>query len=140
MLQSKTEIEVRYVETDQMGIVHHSNYVVWCELGRTHLIQKLGFTYTELEETGIVSPVINIDLRYRFPVHYGDAPTLYTWIESYDGVRVVYGYSIVNNKGEQCADGTSSHVCVKKDTFRPISIKKHLPEWHQVYEKNKKKT
>ncbi|RSL33275.1 acyl-CoA thioesterase [Salibacterium salarium] len=138
MLHSTTEIEVRYAETDQMGIVHHSNYIVWCELGRTHLIKQLGFTYTELEESGIVSPVINVDLHYRIAVRYGETPTLYTWIESYDGVRVIYGYSIKNEKGELCADGTSSHVCVKQDTFRPISIKKHLPEWHQVYEKHKK--
>ncbi|MFZ4452489.1 acyl-CoA thioesterase [Salibacterium aidingense] len=137
MTESVTEIEVRYAETDQMGIVHHSNYIVWCELGRTHFIHKLGFSYEELEAAGIVSPVIQVDLHYKLPVRYGDTVLLYTWIEKYDGIRVVYGYSITNGQGEQCAEGTSSHVCVNKTTFRPLSIKKHLPEWHQAYEKNK---
>ncbi|MFB4164186.1 acyl-CoA thioesterase [Alteribacillus sp. JSM 102045] len=135
---AETEIDVRYAETDQMGVVHHSNYIVWCELGRTKLIKELGFDYRDLEDSGIVSPVINIDLNYKFPAHFGETITLSTWIDSYDGIRVVYGYKVVNEKGQLCAEGNSSHVCVKKETFRPVSIKKQLPDWHVAYEKYKK--
>ncbi|SFL74404.1 acyl-CoA thioesterase [Salibacterium qingdaonense] len=138
MEEAVTDIEVRYVETDQMGIVHHSNYVVWCELGRTHLIKKLGFTYKELEDAGIISPVTNIDLHYKIPVRYGDKVKLHTWIEKYDGVRVIYGYSIINGEGRRCAEGTSTHVCVDQKSFRPLSIRKHLPAWHEAYEWYKK--
>ncbi|MGY4689932.1 acyl-CoA thioesterase [Salibacterium sp. K-3] len=137
MIEAVTEIEVRYAETDQMGIVHHSNYVVWCELGRTHLIQKLGFTYKELEESGIVSPVVHIDLHYKTPIQYGDQVQLHTWIEKYDGLRVIYGYRVMNQAGDRCAEGTSTHVCVDQQTFRPLSIKKHLPSWHEAYERHK---
>ncbi|SFP98545.1 acyl-CoA thioesterase [Salibacterium halotolerans] len=138
MKETVTDIEVRYVETDQMGIVHHSNYVVWCELGRTHLIKEFGFTYKELEDAGIISPVIHVDLHYKTPVRYGDQVKLHTWIETYDGVRVVYGYSIINGDGGRCAEGTSTHVCVDQESFRPLSIKKHLPDWHEAYEMHKK--
>lgn len=137
MIISKVEIDVRYAETDQMGVVHHSNYIVWCELGRTRLIKELGFDYSELEETGILSPVININLDYKHPAHFGETVKLSTWVEAYDGVRVIYGYEIVNHNEQLCARGKSSHVCVKKDSFRPVSIKKHLPEWHEAYEKHK---
>ncbi|MFB5663082.1 acyl-CoA thioesterase [Alteribacillus sp. HJP-4] len=137
MFFESTSIEVRYAETDQMGVVHHSNYLVWCELGRTQFIRKLGFEYKELEESGILSPVINFNLDYKAAAVYGETVTLDTWLENYNGVKVMYSYDIRNEKGAQCAAGTSSHVCVKKDSFRPVSIKKHLPKWHVAYEKVK---
>ncbi|WP_240375448.1 acyl-CoA thioesterase [Bacillus piscicola] len=138
MLTAETNIEVRYAETDQMGVVHHANYIVWCELGRTALIRELGFDYSVLEKEGILSPVINVNLDYKHPTHYGESVTLFTWIDQYNGIRVVYGYEVLNESGVSCASGTSSHVCVKKDSFRPFSIKKHLPEWHEAYERHKK--
>lgn len=138
MLVSTREIEVRYAETDQMGVVYHANYLVWMELGRTSLIQELGFNYAELEADGIISPVMDIQASYKTPVRYGEKATVKTWIEEYDGLRVVYGYEILTEKGEVAVTGTSKHVCVKKDTFRPISIKRKYPDWHQAYEEAKK--
>ncbi|WP_026672122.1 acyl-CoA thioesterase [Alkalihalobacterium bogoriense] len=135
---SRIPVEVRYAETDQMGIVHHSSYVVWCELGRTALIRELGFSYAQMEADGVLAPVLNINLNYKHTTKYGETVTVHTWIEAYDGLRVTYGYDIVNEKGETCVSGTSLHVCVKKETFRPISIRKQLPEWHEVYEREKK--
>lgn len=135
---SEHKIEVRYAETDQMGIVYHANYLIWMEMGRTRLIRDLGFNYAAMETDGILSPVIDIQASYKLPVRYGEVATIKTWIESYDGVRVVYGYEIFNEKNELSVTGQSSHVCVKKESFRPISIKRLLPEWHEAYEKNKK--
>ncbi|WP_100399123.1 acyl-CoA thioesterase [Bacillus sp. FJAT-44742] len=137
-MKAAANIEVRYAETDQMGIVHHSNYLVWCELARTKLINELGFNYKELEEQGILSPVTNVNLDYKAPSTYGDVITAETWIEAYDGLRVTYGYNIINQKGILCVKGTTTHVCIRKNTFRPISIKKHLPDWHEKYERVKK--
>ena len=132
------KIEVRYAETDQMGVVYHANYLVWMELGRMQLIRDLGFNYAAMEAEGILSPVIDIQASYKTPVRYGQVATVKTWIESYDGVRVVYGYEIFNGKNELSVTGQSAHVCVKKDSFRPISIKRHIPDWHKAYESNKK--
>lgn len=138
MFIAENEIEVRYAETDQMGVVYHANYFIWMELGRTKLINDLGFYYADMEADGILSPVMDIQASYKTPVRYGDKVKVKTWIEKYDGLRVIYGYEIVNEKNEVAATGHSSHVCVKKETFRPISIKRMFPDWHEAYEKNKK--
>lgn len=138
MLISKKEISVRYAETDQMGVVYHANYLVWMEIGRTALIEDLGFNYAEMEKDGIVSPVLDIQASYKKPVRYGENAVIHTWIEEYDGIRVTYGYEIRNGSNELACSGFSKHVCVKKDTFKPISFKKSFPAWHEAYEKNKK--
>lgn len=138
MFIAKKEIEVRYAETDQMGVVYHANYLVWMELGRTSLIQELGFNYAEMEKDGILSPVMDISASYKRPVRYGEIATVHTWIEEYDGLRVIYGYEVYTGDGELALTGESRHVCVKKDNFRPISIRKKYPEWHEAYEKAKK--
>ncbi|WP_017727471.1 acyl-CoA thioesterase [Halalkalibacterium ligniniphilum] len=134
---TKTTIEVRYAETDQMGVVHHSNYFVWFELGRSHFIRDLGFQYHEMEKEGVLSPVTDIQASYKHPARYGETLTVKTWVKDYDGLRVVYGYEVINEEGMLCVIGSSTHVCVKKDSFRPISIRTHFPAWHEAYEKIK---
>ncbi|NEU29209.1 acyl-CoA thioesterase [bacterium LRH843] len=134
---TETKVTVRYAETDQMGVVHHSNYIIWFELGRTELIKEIGFNYAELEKEGILSPVTDVQISYKHPTTYGETVTVKTWVQSYDGLRVIYQYQIDNEQGMICVVGESTHVCVRKDTFKPISMKKHLPNWHKVYEEVK---
>ncbi|MGE7604847.1 acyl-CoA thioesterase [Peribacillus sp. NPDC097675] len=138
MLIAENEIEVRYAETDQMGVVYHANYFVWMELGRTKLINDLGFRYADMEAENILSPVMDIQASYKIPVRYGDKVLIKTWIEEYDGLRVVYGYEILNHDNKVAATGQSMHVCVKKENFKPVSIRRLFPAWHAAYEKNKK--
>ncbi|KAB2329744.1 acyl-CoA thioesterase [Cytobacillus depressus] len=140
MLVSTKEIEVRYAETDQMGVVYHANYLVWMEVGRTQLIKDLGFNYAEMEKDGIISPVLDIQVSYKKPLRYGEKAIVKTWIEEYDGLRICYGYDIYTEEGELAVSGLSKHVCVKKESFRPISVKKYYPNWHEAYEKAKKQT
>jgi acyl-CoA thioester hydrolase len=137
---STTKIEVRYAETDQMGVVYHANYLVWCEIGRTKLMKDIGLNYAEMEKEGIMSPVINLQFSYKFPARYGEAVEVRTWVESYNSVKVTYGYEIINETGKIYVIGTSEHVCIKKESFRPISIKRKLPEWHEAYERIKKQS
>ncbi|WP_197969957.1 acyl-CoA thioesterase [Mesobacillus harenae] len=132
MISSKN-IEVRYAETDQMGVVYHANYFVWMELGRTQLIEDLGFNYADMEKEGIISPVIDIQASYKRSVRYGEKAFIKTWIAQYDGLRVTYEYEIYNGSGELAVTGISKHVCVKKESFRPISIKRVYPDWHEAY-------
>lgn len=138
MLVATKDVEVRYAETDQMGVVYHANYLVWMELGRTSFIQELGFNYAEMEQDGIISPVLDIQASYKKPLRYGETATVKTWVEEYDGFRIKYGYEILNELGEIAVIGLSSHVCVKKENFRAISVKRLYPEWHEAYEKVKK--
>ncbi|MBO0993009.1 acyl-CoA thioesterase [Bacillus sp. SD088] len=138
MYLSEASIEVRYAETDQMGIVYHANYLIWMEIGRTKLIEDLGFHYTKMEEDGILAPVVDIQVSYHQPVKYGDPVKIETWIEEYNGLRTTYGYKIYIHDKDLAVTGFSKHVCVKKDNFRPVSLRKLYPDWHKAYLNAKK--
>ncbi|MBC5636068.1 acyl-CoA thioesterase [Ornithinibacillus sp. BX22] len=133
MNKVKIPIEVRYQETDQMGVVYHANYLVWFEIGRTKFIEQLGLSYVNMEKNNVVSPVLDAQVSFKKPVRYGDNVFVETWIEKYDGLRTVYGYQIIDEEGEIRVTGTTKHVIVKKDNFRPVSLKKAFPNWHERY-------
>lgn len=128
-----TNIDVRYQETDQMGVVYHANYLIWFEIGRTVFLDEFGIDYIGMEEQHIVSPVIDAQISFKKPIRYGEKVTIDTWLEKYDGLRTVYGYSIKNGAKELAVSGTTEHVIVMRDTFRPLSIRKTFPEWHRIY-------
>ncbi len=133
MFISEKEIELRYAETDQMGVVYHANYLVWMEIGRTKLIEDLGFTYAGLEADGYVSPVTDLSIKYKAAMRYGATATVRTWIESHGKLRTTYGYEILHADGTVAATATSEHVVVRKDTFRPVSLRKIAPAWDAKY-------
>ncbi|NPC92914.1 acyl-CoA thioesterase [Bacillus sp. WMMC1349] len=139
MYVTKKEIEVRYAETDQMGVVYHANYLIWMEVGRTALIQELGFSYAAMEKDDILSPVVDVNIRYVKPLRYGEKAVVHTWIEDYNGFKTIYGYEILNSNGEIAVKGKTSHICVDRDSFKPVQFRKLYPEWHKVYEEAKKK-
>ncbi|PRO64450.1 acyl-CoA thioesterase [Alkalicoccus urumqiensis] len=127
-------IDVRYAETDQMGVVYHANYLIWCEIGRTKLMEKMGVPYKEMESSGVMAPVTNVTMNYHAPALYGRPVQITTWVEDYSGVRVTYGYRVELDEETVCLTGTSEHVLVEKDSFRPLAMKRRFPEWHKVYE------
>lgn len=133
MFISEKEIEVRYAETDQMGVVYHANYVIWLEIGRTQLIKDLGFSYAGLEKDGYLSPVTNVNINYKSSVRYGETVVVRTWIESHGKLRTTYGYEIVHEDGTIASSATSEHVVVNKNNFRPVSLKKVHPAWDAKY-------
>ena len=133
MFCSEKEIEIRYAETDQMGVVYHANYLVWMEIGRTKLIKDLGFTYAGLEADGYLSPVTDLSIQYKAAMRYGATATIKTWIESHGKLRTTYGYEITHPDGTVAATATSEHVLVRKDTFRPVSLRKIDPAWDAMY-------
>src|SRR5690606_25175353 len=129
----------RYAETDQMGVVYHANYIIWLEIGRTKLIEDVGFTYAEMEKQGYLSPVTDISIQYKAAMRYGQKATVRTWVEEHGRLRTTYGYEILHEDGTLAAKATSEHVVVKKETFRPVSLQKINPEWHAKYEEIKKR-
>lgn len=133
MYISEKEIEIRYAETDQMGVVYHANYVIWLEIGRTQLIKDLGFSVTELEDAGYVSPVMNVNISYKAALRYGKPAKIRTWVKTQDRLRTVYGYEILHEDGTVAATATTEHIVVKKDSFRPISMMKIDKAWYERY-------
>lgn len=133
MHKIRTPIDVRYQETDQMGVVYHANYLVWFEIGRTKFIEMLGLSYSNMEKNDVVSPVTDAQISFKKPVRYGEQAIVETWLEKYDGIRTVYGYNIMDEQETIAVSGTTQHVIVKKENFRPLSLRKAFPEWHQAY-------
>ncbi|HLQ96360.1 MAG TPA: thioesterase family protein [Pseudogracilibacillus sp.] len=132
---NKTVIEVRYQETDQMGIVYHANYLVWFEIGRSKFVEDLGLQYAALEKDNVLSPVVDIHIHYQKPAKYGEKVFVYTWLSKYNGVRITYQYKITNEQDELLVTGDSEHVLVDASTFRPLRLNKVNQTWHEAYQK-----
>ncbi|WP_071395050.1 acyl-CoA thioesterase [Bacillus tuaregi] len=138
MFVSTKEIQLLYADTDMMGVIYHANYLKWFELGRTQFIEDIGFSYLAMEESGYYAPVYDVNCTYKKAIRYGERAFVNTWVELNDGLKTVYGYSIVNGNDEVCAEGKTTHIIVRKDNFRPVQFKKAFPEWFNKYEEIKK--
>ena len=126
---SKTELTVRYAETDQMGIVHHSVYPIWYEAGRTDYIKMFGISYTEMEAAGVMMPLINLTCHYGIPAKYEDVVVVETRATKLSAAKMVLYYEVKRKSdGVLLGSGTTEHCFVDSKTFKPINVKKKLPE------------
>lgn len=122
---------VQYYETDKMGIVHHSNYIKWFEEARIFYMEEMGFLYKEMEDKGVMIPVLGITAQYKSGAAYGDTVCIKTKVNKITAVKLEFSYVITDEKtGEVRVTGTSSHCFVNED-FRPCSIKKKFPEFYE---------
>ncbi len=101
---------VRYAETDQMGVVHHAAYVVWLEEARTRLLADAGLPYHELEQKGLYFPVVELFLRYRRPLRYGETAQVEVRVAEVKSRRVAFAYRVLRPDGEPAALGRTVHV------------------------------
>lgn len=113
-MESLTEIRVRYAETDAMGIVHHSHYIVWMELGRSDFLRQLGMSYAEWEAKGVKLPVNGIGLTYRAPARYDELVQVRTTLKSATRRQVAFTYRI-EREGLLLAEGESRHLVAGGD-------------------------
>jgi acyl-CoA thioester hydrolase len=117
----ESRLRVRYKETDQMGIAHHANYIVWFEIGRTDLCRAAGFPYPEIEARGYILVVTDIQCRYRTPYRYDDEVLVRTSIAEMNSRSITFAYELFDARGETLrATGTSSHVWLEEKSRRPV--------------------
>lgn len=122
------EHNAKYYETDQMGIIHHSNYIRWMEEARIDLMDQVGLSYKQMEEMEIISPVLSISCEYHSMTHFADTVIIEPKITKYNGIKLEFEYRITDKlTGELRATGTSSH-CFLNRSGRPISLKRMYPE------------
>ena len=127
MLNNETKITVRYVETDKMGIVHHSNYYIYFEEARTQFIKMSGMTYSEMEENGIMLPLVESNCRYKLAAKYEDELIINTWISELTPAKVKFNYSVFREKDQkELAKGSTLHAFVNQN-FRIVNLKKTNP-------------
>lgn len=115
MLESTTEIRVRYAETDQMGVAHHTSYLVWCEVGRTDLLRRLGASYAELERGGTLLIVSEARFRFHGSARYDDTIRVRTTLARLRSRGVTFSYVVENAEtSEVLARGATDHVCLDR--------------------------
>lgn len=118
----------KYYETDQMGIIHHSNYIRWMEEARIDILTRYGISYKKMEENGIISPVLSVSCEYKSMVHFDDEVLISLKIIKYNGVKLELEYDMKDRKtGELRSIGKSTH-CFLDTSGRPLSLKRINPE------------
>jgi acyl-CoA thioester hydrolase len=122
-----TDVEVRYAETDQMGVVHHANYIVWFELARTRLCALSGFHYADIEKMGYLLMVTGVEARYRRPARYGETVRVVCWGERLVSRGVRFAYEVFHGD-ELLATGATDHIWIESATGRPCRTPEPLRE------------
>lgn len=131
---TKTKLTVRYAETDQMAIVHHSNYPVWYEAGRTDFIKAMGMSYSQIEEEGILFPLLELHCKYIQAAKYEDVITIETTLTKLSMVKAEFSYKVYRESdGVLLNTGSTIHGMVTKE-LRPVNMKKAKPEIYAMLE------
>jgi len=124
--------KVHYYETDQMTIVHHSNYIRWFEEARIDFMDQIGCSYRQWEESGLLIPVVDVSCKYVQSVRFDDTVDIHVRLHSFTGVRLSFSYEIYfHNTDILAAAGSSTHCFLNADR-KPVSIKRLRPEYHQL--------
>ena len=123
--------KVQYYETDQMGIVHHSNYVRWFEEARTDMMENIGFGYAEMEAAGVLSPVLSVECEYKTMTRFGEVVIINLEIKKYNGIRMEVEYKVCDREtNEVRCIGKTSHCFINK-VGKIVSLKKDYPDIYQ---------
>lgn len=128
MYRSITRLKVRYAETDQMGIVHHSNYYVYFEAAREDFIAGTGIRYKDMEDEGIMMPLAETQCKYIEGARYDDNLIIETSLEELSPVKVVLKYVVKRElDGKQLAKGRTVQAFVDKESFKVLNLKRRSP-------------
>lgn len=125
-MESRSEIRVRYAESDQMGVAYHANYLVWCEVGRTDFIRQLGMTYAEMERRGVMLAVADAHLRYHASARYDDVVRIVTRLTGVRSRMVTFAYELHRMDADgrddaRLASATTTLVSLDRDG-RPTTL------------------
>ena len=124
--------KINYYETDQMGIVHHSNYIRFFEEARCSFMEQSGYPYARLEEEDIISPTLEVSCRYIHPVRYGDTVRIAVRMVKLSRLKCTFTYEITDaSSGEIRAKGSSSHGFISREG-KPVILPKEKPEFYNT--------
>jgi acyl-CoA thioester hydrolase len=122
VISHSTTIQVRYSETDQMGVVYHANYLVWMEVARTDLVRARGITYAEMERRGYALAVAELSIRYRAPAHYGDDVIVTATLRELRSRSLRIDYEITRADGLALATAYTALVSIDTNTEKPVAL------------------
>lgn len=119
-----------------MGVVYHSNYFVWFEVGRTSFIRELGLSYRELEKDGIILPVIEANCQYQSPARFEDMVRIETKISELNPAKIRFNYHAIRKSDQKLlAHGFTLHMWVNKE-MRPLNLKRYRPEVYALLKRS----
>lgn len=126
--------KAHYHETDQMGIIHHTNYIKWFEEARIAMMAEMGVPYSAMEAAGIISPVLHVSCDYKQMVRFDQEVIVHTTIEAYNSIKFTVSYQVTDDDGTTCyVEGRSKH-CFLNNHLRPVALKKVAPDMHAAFE------
>ena len=125
--------KIQYYETDKMGVTHHSNYIRWMEEARVDFMEKIGWSYEKLEESGIISPVTSIECKYVAGTTFAQTISVETSIEELKNVKIRINYVMKDETGKVVCKGASEH-CFLDSAGSFISISKKFPAFYEALE------
>ncbi|MBA5630606.1 acyl-CoA thioesterase [Moheibacter lacus] len=129
MISTTISIRVRYGETDQMGVVYHGNYATYCEVARVEFFRELDMPYKELETSGIMLPVTELNLKFIQPAYYDEVLKIQTTLmEIPSGVRLKFQYAIYNESNELLTTGFSALAFIDMKTRKPVRCPDYMIE------------
>lgn len=128
MLYSETIFPVRYYETDQMGVVHHSNYIRYFECARNNLLSEGGYPIEKCEEDGVTIPIVSVECRYKHPAKMGDTVKVVAMIEKIPLAKLEVKQAVYNQNGVLCVEGSVVLGFLNKETGRPVRCPEQLRE------------
>jgi len=133
MYSAKTQVRVRYAETDKMGYVYYGNYAMYYEVGRVEALRKIGFVYRDLEEMGILMPVIESKIKYLKPAFYDELLTINVTIPQLPGVKIIFTYEITNEQDVLINTGETSLVFIDAETSKLTRMPEVLEKLFNPY-------
>ena len=119
-ISSKTQIRVRYGETDQMGVVYHGNYAQYFEIARIDWLDQLGFSYKKMEADGVMLPVVALSTQFKASALFDDELTITTTLKNIPTAKIEFEYELHNQKGQLLTTGSTVLVFVSMISKRPI--------------------
>ena len=126
-------LDVRYYETDQMGIVHHSNYIRYFECGRMAMLDEVGLPMHKIEESGVMLPIISVECRYKYPARLGDKLKVVTFFDELPRARFTVTSEVYNQDGQLLVEGSVSMGFIDSFTRRPIRCPESLLDIFSKY-------
>ena len=128
MKSHETSVKVRYAETDQMGVVHHSIYPQYLEIARLNWLDTLGISYKSMEEEGIMLPVFELNLKYHKPVTFDEKIRIETRLREEPNVKIIFDYSLYNEQGNLVTTGYTVLVFMDAKTRKPVRCPNYMLE------------
>lgn len=133
MYQSTTTVRVRYGETDQMGYVYYGFYAMYYEVARVESLRQLGLTYKQIEEMGVIMPVLENKSKFLLPGRYDELLTIVTTIREKPSVRIKFEYSIFNEENKLIHEGETLLAFVDRKTNRPCRPPREMEKVLEPY-------